>query len=209
MFQKKSIRASEQDRPDVKARRETWTKKYLQWFRKFLHRLVFLDESGAKTNMVRLYGRAKGGRRCQDDTPHGHWKTTTLISSIRLDGTTACMSLDGAMTAEAYREYVRQVLVPTLRTGDIVIFDNLGSHHDQQALDLIHAAGAMTLPLPAYSPDLNPIEKMWSKVKTLLRKAEARTVKALENATKDALKAVSSSDAEGWFASCGYAASQD
>lgn len=192
----------------MKARRETWTKTYLRWFRKFLHRLVFLDESGAKTNMVRLYGRAKGGRRCQDDAPHGHWKTTTLISSIRLDGTTACMSLDGAMTAAAYREYVRQVLVPTLRAGDIVIFDNLGSHHDPQALDLIHAAGAMTLPLPAYSPDLNPIEKMWSKVKALLRKAEARTVEALDQAVQHALQAVSPSDAEGWFASCGYTASQ-
>ena len=85
----------------MKARRETWTKKYLRWFRKFLHRLVFLDEFGAKTNMVRLYGRAKGGLRCVDDAPHGHWNTTTLISSIRLDGTTACMSLDGAMNSIA------------------------------------------------------------------------------------------------------------
>lgn len=192
----------------MKARRETWTKKYLRWFRKFLHRLVFLDESGAKTNMVRLYGRAKGGLRCVDDAPHGHWNTTTLISSIRLDGTTACMSLDGAMNSEAYREYVRQILVPTLQTGDIVIFDNLGAHYDRQALNLIHAAGAMTLPLPAYSPDLNPTEKMWSKVKALLRKTKARSIEDLEMAIKHALEAISPSDAEGWFTSCGYTASQ-
>lgn len=118
------------------------------------------------------------------------------------------MTLDGATTSEAYREYVRQILVPKLRTGDIVIFDNLRPHHDAKALDLIHAAGAMTLPLPAYSPDLNPIEKMWSKIKALLRKAKARTLVALEKAIKEALEAVTSQDALGWFGSCGYAASQ-
>lgn len=192
----------------MKARRATWTKKYLRWFRKFLHRLVFLDESGAKTNMVRLYGRAKGGQRCIDDAPHGHWNTTTMISSVRLDGTTACMTLDGPTTSEAYREYVRHVLVPTLRTGDIVIFDNLRPHHDPQALDLIHAAGAMTLPLPAYSPDLNPIEKMWSKIKAFLRKARARSFDALIEALGDALKTITPQDAFGWFQSCGYVASQ-
>lgn len=154
--------------------------------------------------MVRLYGRARGGQRCFDDAPHGHWKTTTMISSIRLDGSAACMTLDGATTSEAYREYVRQVLVPTLRTGDIVIFDNLRPHHDPQALDLIHAAGAMTLPLPAYSPDLNPIEKMWSKIKAFLREAKARTVDALIQAIGDALKTITHEDAKGWFQSCGY-----
>ena len=155
--------------------------------------------------MVRLYGRARGGVRCFDDTPHGHWNTTTMISSIRLDGTTACMTLDGATTSEAYREYIRQILVPKLRTGDIVIFDNLRAHHDSKALDLIHAAGAMTLPLPAYSPDLNPIEKMWSKVKAYLRKAKARTLDALIEAIGKALKTITHQDAIGWFESCGYA----
>ena len=170
--------------------------------------LVFIDESGAKTNMTRLYGRAKGGQRCYDDAPHGHWNTTTMVSSIRLDGATACMTLDGAQTTEAYREYVRQILVPRLRSGDIVIFDNLSAHHDQKALDMIHAAGAMTLPLPAYSPDLNPIEKMWSKIKAYLRKVKARTLDALQEAIKNALQAVTHSDAVGWFASCGYTNSQ-
>lgn len=158
--------------------------------------------------MVRLYGRAKAGRRCFDDAPHGHWNTTTMISSIRLDGTTACMTLDGATTSEAYREYVRQILVPELRTGDIVIFDNLRPHHDPEALDLIHAAGAMTLPLPPYSPDLNPIEQMWSKVKALLRKAKARTLGTLNDAIAKALKAITKQDAMGWFGECEYAQTQ-
>ena len=175
----------------------------------WLEFLVFIDESGAKTNMTRLYGRAKKGQRCYDDAPHGHWNTTTMVSSIRLDGSTACMTLDGTQTTEAYREYVRQILVPQLRTGDLVIFDNLRAHHDTKALEMIHAAGAMTLALPAYSPDLNPIEKMWPKVKAFLRKAKARTLDALENAIKDALATISASDALGWFASCGYRYSQD
>jgi transposase len=170
-------------------------------------RLVFLDESGAKTNMTRLRGRAKGGQRCVDDTPHGHWCTTTMISSIRLDGSTACMAIDGATSSEIFREYVRQVLVPTLRTGDIVIFDNLPAHKDCDAMNLIHAAGAMTLPLPAYSPDLNPIEKMWSKVKEFLRSAKARTFETLLDAIAKALKIVTEQDAQGWFNSCGYATS--
>lgn len=169
-------------------------------------RLVFLDESGAKTNMTRRRGRAKGGLRCVDDTPNGHWSTTTMISSVRLDGTTACMAIDGATSAEVFREYVRQVLVPTLRSGDIVVFDNLSAHKDSQAMDLIHAAGAMTLPLPAYSPDLNPIEKMWSKIKEFLRSAKPRTFDALLKAIGDALKCVNDQDAQGWFSSCGYVA---
>jgi transposase len=142
-----------------------------------------------------------------DDTPHGHWFTTTMISSIRLDGSTACMAIDGATSAEVFREYVRQVLVPTLRTGDIVIFDNLPAHKDSEAMDLIHAAGAMTLPLPAYSPDLNPIEKMWSKIKEFLRAAKARTFDALLKAITNALKTVTDQDAKGWFESCGYTTS--
>ena len=170
-------------------------------------RLVFLDESGAKTNMTRLRGRAKAGRRCVDDTPHGHWCTTTMISSVRLDGSTACMAIDGATDKEIFREYVRQVLVPTLRTGDIVIFDNLPAHKDCDAMNLIHAAGAMTLPLPVYSPDLNPIEKMWSKVKEFLRSAKARSFEALLNAIANALQTVTEQDAQGWFNSCGYTTS--
>jgi transposase len=131
-----------------------------------------------------------------------------MISSVRLDGTTACMAIDGATSAEVFREYVGRVLVPTLRPGDIVIFDNLSAHKDAQAIDLILAAGATALPLPAYSPDMNPIEKMWSKVKEFLRDAKARTFDTLFNAIAAALKTITAQDAQGWFESCGYVASQ-
>ena len=166
-------------------------------------RLIFLDESGAKTNMTRRRGRAKGGRRCVDDTPHGHWCTTTMISSVRLDGTTACMAIDGATSAEVFREYVRQVLAPTLRPGDVVVLDNLGAHKDQAAMELIESAGAKVRFLPPYSPDFNPIEKMWSKIKEFLRSAKARTFDALLKAIGQALTSVTAQDGQGWFTSCG------
>lgn len=158
--------------------------------------------------MTRRYGRSRGGERCVDDAPHGHWNATTMLSSIRLDGTTACMTVDGATTAEVFREYVRHILVPSLRLGDVVIFDNLSSHKDAESLALIEAAGATPLPLPAYSPDLNPIEKMWSKIKTFLRAAKARTRDALGDAIDQALKTITPQDAHGWFTSCGYRTTQ-
>lgn len=127
-----------------------------------------------------------------------------MMSSIRLNGETACMAIEGSTSGVVFREYVRDVLVPTLRSGDIVIFDNLSAHKDSDALDLIHAAGAMTLPLPAYSPDLNPIEQMWSKVKEFLRAAKARTFNALVDAIAEALKTITHEDAKGWFKLCGY-----
>lgn len=171
-------------------------------------RLVFLDESGAKTNMTRLRGRAKGGQRCVDDTPCGHWNTTTMISSIRLDGEMACMAIDGATTADVFREYVRQVLLPTLRPGDIVVLDNLSAHKDKEARALIEASGAEMWFLPPYSPDLNPIEAMWSKIKTYLRSAKARTFNALLDAIALALRTITPQDAQGWFSLCGYPALQ-
>ena len=173
-----------------------------------LSRLVFLDESGAKTNMTRLRGRAKGGGRCVDDTPHGHWCTTTMMSSIRLDGSTACMAIDGATSAEVFRAYVHHVLVPTLRPGDLVILDNLPAHKDREALDRIAEVGAEVRFLPPYSPDLNPIEKMWSKVKEFLRAAKARTQEALLRALAAALHTITPQDVQGWFSSCGYPAAQ-
>ena len=127
-----------------------------------------------------------------------------MISSIRRDGSTAAMTVEGATTSEVFRAYVEHILVPTLRPGDIVVLDNLSSHKDKQAIQLIEQAGAEVRPLPAYSPDLNPIEKMWSKVKALLRSAKARTDEALLLAIGSALSRVTAQDAEGWFASCGY-----
>ena len=131
-----------------------------------------------------------------------------MISSIRLDGSTACMAIDGATDKEVFREYVRQVLVPTLRPGDIVVLDNLSAHKDAEAIRLMESAGAEVWFLPPYSPDLNPIEKMWSKVKEFLRNAKGRTEELLFDAIAAALKTITAEDAQGWFSSCGYVALQ-
>ena len=166
--------------------------------------MIFLDESGAKTNLTRLRGRAPRGQRVHASCPAGHWQTMTMIASIRFDGSTACMALDGATDTESFRAYVRHLLVPALRPDDVVVMDNLSPHKNDQTLDLIAQAGAQVLFLPAYSPDLNPIEKMWSKVKGLLRGAEARTADALVTAIGQALAKITPQDAFGWFTSCGY-----
>jgi len=172
------------------------------------HSLVFLDESGVKTNMTRLRGRSQGGSRLYAHAPHGHWCTTTLISSIRLNGETAAMELSGATDSLAFRAYVEAVLVPSLHEEDIVIMDNLGAHYDEAAISMIESCGARVLFLPPYSPDYNPIEKMWSKIKSLLRKLEARTRKELSTAITKAFGTITAKDAEGWFLSCYITASQ-
>lgn len=127
-----------------------------------------------------------------------------MIGSLRWDGSVACMTMDGATDTEVFRAYVQQILCPTLRPGDVVIMDNLSPHKSDPTLSLILAAGAGVLFLPAYSPDLNPIEKMWSKIKAFLRAFEARTTEALDRAIAAALETVTSQDAVNWFASCGY-----
>jgi len=127
-----------------------------------------------------------------------------MISSVRLDGSTACMTIEGATDTAVFQAYVREILVPSLRPGDIVIMDNLGPHKNDATVALIAAAGASARFLPAYSPDLNPIEMMWSKVKALLRSAEARSADQLQDAIARSLHAVSAADARGWFAACGY-----
>ena len=167
-------------------------------------RLVFVDESGAKTNMTRLYGRAMAGQRAIDDTTSGHWCTTTMISSVRFDGSTACMVVDGATNKDVFEAYIEQILLPTLKAGDIVILDNLSAHKSRHARKLIESVEAELWYLPAYSPDLNPIEKMWSKIKSILRTLKARTKDALIGAIAKALEMVTANDAKGWFESCGY-----
>jgi transposase len=154
--------------------------------------------------MTRLRGRALRGQRVLASQPQGHWQTTTLLASLRLDGSTACMTIEGATDTEVFQTYVRVVLGPTLRPGDLVVMDNLSAHKHDPTLRLIEQAGASIRFLPAYSPDLNPIEKMWSKVKELLRAAEARTEKALEAAIAAALACVTPQAAMNWFASCRY-----
>jgi transposase len=134
---------------------------------------VFLDETGATTKMARRHGRAPRGQRLRCSVPHGHWKTTTFIGGLRLGGITAPMVLDGPMTGVWFQAYVEQVLVPTLRPGDIVILDNLACHRNAAARRAIEAVGAKLLFLPPYSPDLNPIENAFSKLKAMLRKAAA------------------------------------
>ena len=199
--QKKSLRAAEQDRPDVKAKREHWREQAPQLERR---RLVFIDESGAKTNMTRLYARAFGGKRAVDTAPHGHWCTTTMISALRFDGSTADMVLDGATDGAAFLAYARQVLTPSLQRGDIVVMDNLAAHKMPAVIATIEASGAEVWFLPPYSPDFNPIEKMWSKLKAYLRKVKARTTEELWQAIGAGLKSVTAADALGWFESCGY-----
>ena len=154
--------------------------------------------------MTRLRGRAPRGRRLHAAAPCGRWQSTTMISSVRLDGTTACMHLPGAADTEAFVTYIEQVLCPTLRPGDIVVMDNLAVHKSPQVQRLVGKAGAEVRFLPAYSPDLNPIEKMWSKIKSVLRSEEARTPEELDAAISLAFSKVTAKDAMGWFASCGY-----
>lgn len=154
--------------------------------------------------MTRLRGRAPRGRRLHAAAPCGRWQSTTMISSVRLDGTTACMTIAGATDKEVFRTYVEKVLCPTLRPGDIVVMDNLAAHKNPATLALINEVGAEVRFLPAYSPDLNPIEKMWSKIKAWLRKKEARNPEDLDDAIGFALAQITPKDARGWFASCGY-----
>ena len=170
-------------------------------------RLVFLDESGVKTNMTRLRGRARAGDRVIDRVPHGHWNSTTLLGSLRWDGSTTCLMVEGGTTQEVFREYVCQILAPSLRPGDIVIADNLSSHKDPLSESLIEARGATLQFLPPYSPDFNPIEPLWSKVKQHLRSAKARTWETLAVAVAQAMDSISAQDAEGWFFLCGYTTS--
>jgi transposase len=154
--------------------------------------------------MTRLRGRARRGVRLHARCPHGHWRTTTMLSALRVDGSTAAMTIEGATDTEIFQAYVRHVLCPWLRPGDVVIMDNLTPHKNEQTLALIRQAGAGVRFLPAYSPDLNPIEKMWSKVKNFLRSAEARTADDLCDAIGRALREVTPSDARNWYACCGY-----
>lgn len=199
--EKKTLRASEQDRDDVQQARTEWRDAQPAMNPE---RLVFIDESGAKTNMTRLRARVQGGGRAHDHAQAGHWATTTIIGALRADGSTACMVLPGATDRAAFGAYVEGVLVPALRQGDVVVMDNLSSHKDPRVREKIEAAGASLVYLPPYSPDFNPIEKMWSKVKELLRKAKARSEPSLFEEIGNALARVTPSDATGWFESCGY-----
>ena len=199
--QKKTAHASEQQRPDVKARREAWFDGQLDLDPE---KLIFIDETSASTKMARLRGRAKRGERCRAAVPHGHWKTTTFTAGLRLDGLAAPMLLDGAMNGPAFLAYVEQVLVPELAPGDIVVMDNLPAHKVSGVRQAIEKAGAGLLLLPPYSPDFNPIEMAFAKLKALLRKAAVRTVDDLWNLIADCLAQFSPAECRNYFQAAGY-----
>lgn len=166
--------------------------------------LVFLDETWATTNMVRRYGRAPCGQRLVAGAPHGHWQTSTFLAALRQDQITAPCVIDGAINGATFLAYVEQSLIPTLAPGDIVVMDNLGSHKVAGVRQAIEAAGATLLYLPPYSPDLNPIEQLFAKLKALLRKAAARTYEALIDAIAAALSAFTPGECANYFTNAGY-----
>ena len=196
------MRAAEQERPDVALARAQW-----QIDRQSLDpaRLVFIDETGTWTNMTRLYGRARRGRRVVGHAPWGHWKTVTFVAALRQDAITAPFVIDRPMNAVIFVEYVRQCLVPTLQPGDIVSMDNLSVHKVEQVRQLIEATGAEPRYLPSYSPDFNPIEQAFAKLKAHLRKARERTIPALYDRIGTTLDLYTPQECQNYFANSGYA----
>jgi transposase len=189
----------------VRQRREEWRKDKAQVD---ASRLVFIDETWTKTNMIRQYGRCAKGERLVDHTPHGHWKTSTFIGALRIDGMTAPFVFDGAVNGDIFLAYVEQFLAPTLKEGDIVVMDNLSSHKVKGVREAIEAAGARVEYLPPYSPDLNPIENAFSKFKALLRKFAERTVSALWDRIGGLIELFTPDECSNYFRHCGYSANE-
>ncbi len=169
-----------------------------------VEKLVFIDETWTSTSMTRRYGRAPRGKRCLDSAPHGHWETTTFVGALRRNRLTAPMVTDGPMDGETFLAYVHQFLCPTLQPGDTVILDNLSTHKVAGVEQAIIATGAAVLFLPPYSPDLNPIEKFFSKLKARLRQAAKRDTEALWKEIGELLNTVSPGECTNFFAACGY-----
>lgn len=167
--------------------------------------MVFIDETWAKTNMTRLRGWARKGKRLVAKVPHGHWKTATFLAALRNDRIDAPCLFDGPINGERFRAYVEQFLIPTLKPGDVVVLDNLGSHKSKSVRRAIRAAGARLLFLPKYSPDLNPIEQVFAKLKTLLRKAAARSLNAVSDAIAKILDAYTPTECANYLKNAGYA----
>ena len=198
---KKSAHASEQDRPDILKRRQ-------QWFDGQLDldpaRLVFIDETWASTNMVRRHGRCTRGERLRISVPHGHWKTTTFIGALTLRGFIAPFVIDRPINRISFETYVEMVLLPALQPGDIVVMDNLSSHKGPGVRAMIESIGARLEYLPPYSPDFNPIENAFSKLKALLRKAAERSIDGLWNSIGRMLKLVTPNECQNYFKAAGY-----
>jgi transposase len=185
----------------VKAAREAWLELQPDLDPE---RLIFIDESGLSTKMARLRGWARRGERCRAAVPHGHWNTTTFVGGLGISGLCAPMLLDGPMDGEAFLAWCGQMLAPTLRPGDVVIMDNLPAHKVAGVRETIEARGAFLLYLPPYSPDFNPIENAFSKLKAHVRKAAARSVEALHAAVATALRTFEPSECANFFANAGY-----
>jgi transposase len=194
---KKSLIATERDA----AARAAWRVIAALWA---ADSLVFVDESGTQTNMTPRYSRAPRGQRAAGAAPRNHGKNTTLIAALSAAGMGATMTLEGAADADAFVAYLTHFLVPTLAPGQIVVMDNLSVHKDERVAPLIAGAKCRLVYLPAYSPDFTPIEQAFSKLKTFLRRAEARTRETLEEAITAALATITATDAAGWFTACGY-----
>ncbi|UPU01647.1 IS630 family transposase (plasmid) [Bradyrhizobium barranii subsp. apii] len=200
-LKKKTAHAAEQRRGDINAAREEWFEGQIDLDPE---RLVFIDETSANTKMARRYGRSPRGERCRAAIPHGHWKTTTFTAGLRSDGLIAPLVLDGPMDGDAFLAYVEQLLAPSLRPGDTVIMDNLPAHKVHGVREAIQAVGASLLYLPPYSPDFDPIEMAFSKLKALLRAAAARTMPDLWQAIANALKRFSPEECQNYLVAAGY-----
>jgi transposase len=198
---KKLLRAQEQDTPENRQRREAWQEQVKQVDSRLW---VFVDESGATTEMTRRYGRAPRGERVREATPAGHWSTLTLLGAMSTEGLLATMTVESPTDGDVMRAYLEQVLCPCLQPGQIVVMDNLSAHKVQGVRELIEAAGAELRYLPPYSPDFNPIEQCWGKVKQKLRSLKARTVDSLQEAISEAIATITPDNASAWFAHCGY-----
>ena len=206
-LKKKQVHASEQKREDVAQARKEWKEKQEHHVELPVDKLVFLDESGVNIDMVRRYGRAKNKNRVNDYAPVNTPKKTTLVSSLRLDGTQAYEFFQGSLNGKNFLSYVKNTLIPTLKKGNIVVMDNLSCHKVKGVKEAIEEAGASVLYLPPYSPDFNPIEMMWSKIKALLRNWKTDTPELLHSVIPDAFSSISVSDISGWFAASGYCSS--
>jgi transposase len=199
--QKKTLHASERDTPRVQQARIAY-QAVMQ--RVAVERCKFIDESGLNLAMTRRFGRARRGARVVDTVPQNYGPNVTIIGALSLQGLDAVMTVEGATDGEVFRAYVEQVLGPTLVPGEVVLMDNLRAHKVTGIRELIEGRGASVQYLPPYSPDLAPIEPCWSKVKTALRKAKARTREALDSAVAHVLTTISAAEAQHWFAHCGY-----
>ncbi|WP_378941203.1 IS630 family transposase [Mesorhizobium sp. ANAO-SY3R2] len=200
-FKKKTAHASEQQRPDILRGRRAWFEGQLDLDPETL---TFIDETAASTKMARLRGRARRGERCRAAVPHGHWKTTTFTAGLRLNGLAAPMLLDGPMNGNTFLAYAEQILAPELRPGDVAVMDNLPAHKISGVREAIEKAGARLLFLPPYSPDFNPIEMAFSKLKALLRKAAARTIDELWAVIANCLSAFTPDQCRNYFNAAGY-----